>query len=190
METLNIEQERRNLSFIDVTFLEAFGKLNRNNILDYFYLSPFYDPLTNNQIIRTQGVSPDHLVQMTGLEFGLHSNPFEPELFVIEKRIRRSPFNVEVVEVYYYVDGTIYQSPILLDLLTLRYQRIVRHLNAAFNISVDDLQYSTNQGHKCFQTKTSFGNINENSNKVIIKSVPSFSTVLSDLEVYINKLQK
>jgi hypothetical protein len=41
-------------------YLQTFG-LRKENALDYFYLSPFFDVNSNNQLIRTQGVSIEHL---------------------------------------------------------------------------------------------------------------------------------
>jgi len=97
METLLKQQ---NISFVDVVYLKNFG-LSSVNILDYFALSPFYDPMSNNEAIRTQGVNISHLVNMVGLEFASEKSSYEPSFFIIKKQIRLSPKTAEILAVYY-----------------------------------------------------------------------------------------
>jgi len=90
-----------NIQFIDSLWLRAYG-LNRENVLDYFALSPFYDPKSNNEALRTQGAGPEHLQNMIGLEFVLEAScNHEPVLFVVKKQMRSSPRVAEVLDVYY-----------------------------------------------------------------------------------------
>ena len=90
----------QNLLFIDTIFLQNFG-LSRENVLDYFALSPFWDPMSNNQAIRTQGASLMNLLNMKGLEFVVEPNLNEPKIFIIKKQKRLSYHNVEVIDIYY-----------------------------------------------------------------------------------------
>ncbi|KAJ1379102.1 mediator complex, subunit Med6 [Ochromonadaceae sp. CCMP2298] len=109
-----------NTQYIDITWLTSFG-LSSDNILDYFYTSPFYDHLTNNEIIRTQGVSPSHLLEMTGMEYVFDPESSKlPHLFVIRKQHRRSRNNTEIKDIYYCLDGILYQAPTFFDLLKTR----------------------------------------------------------------------
>ncbi len=93
-------ESQQNLLFIDTIFLQNFG-LSRDNVLDYFALSPFWDSLSNNQAIRTQGASLQNLLNMQGLEFAIEPNKNEPKLFIIKKQKRSSHHNVELIEIYY-----------------------------------------------------------------------------------------
>jgi hypothetical protein len=74
--------------------------LTRENILAYFYTSDFYDPSSNNEIIRKQGVTLDKLSSMVGFEYSLDQEyTKEPHLFVINKMYRKSPREAELCEV-------------------------------------------------------------------------------------------
>ena len=121
-----------NTQFIDITWLTTFG-LSTENVLDYFYTSPFYEPSSNNEIIRTQGVSTAHLQQLTGLEYNVDiSSSKEPHLYVIRKQLRRSKTNTETIDVFYCLDGIIYQCPVLLDVLNSRIAKAAHHLRNSF----------------------------------------------------------
>jgi hypothetical protein len=85
--------------FSDTNWLHVYG-LSRKSVLDYFYISKFYDASSNNEIIRNERI-PNYanLLNMTGLEFELDTaNMDEPHLFVIKKQIRKSPETVELME--------------------------------------------------------------------------------------------
>jgi mediator of RNA polymerase II transcription subunit 6 len=97
--------------------LQSFG-LNKHNVLDYFYCSPFYDKNSNNEVIKMQHLDYNLLAGMTGLEYVLESD-FE-NLFVISKRKRFSPNNWEVVSYYYILNNTIYQCPDIRSVLDAR----------------------------------------------------------------------
>lgn len=132
--------------FIDITWLKTFG-LFSVNALEYFYTSPFYDINSNNQIVRTQGVSVSHLITMTGLEYNLdESLSKEPHLFVIKKVNRISPKSTELLKIFYIIDGIIYQSPFFLDVLRNRISKISHHLNEVFNELKEIITYSSVDG--------------------------------------------
>ena len=44
-----INKSKVNLSFLDPVFLSNYGPLSSLNILEYFYLSPFYDSASCNE---------------------------------------------------------------------------------------------------------------------------------------------
>ncbi len=121
-----------NTQYIDITWLTTFG-LSTDNVLDYFYTSPFYESSSNNEIIRTQGVSSAHLQQLTGLEYNVDiASSKEPHLYVIRKQLRRSKTNTETLDVFYCLDGIIYQCPVLLDVLNSRIAKAAHHLRNSF----------------------------------------------------------
>jgi len=121
-----------NTQYIDITWLTTFG-LSTENVLDYFYTSPFYDSKSNNEIIRTQGVSTTHLQQLVGLEYCVDiTSCKEPHLYVIRKQLRRSKGNTETLDIFYCLDGIIYQSPVLLDVLNSRIAKAAHHLRNSF----------------------------------------------------------
>mmetsp|Transcript_2460 Transcript_2460/g.4478 ORF Transcript_2460/g.4478 Transcript_2460/m.4478 type:complete len:219 (+) Transcript_2460:88-744(+) len=131
-----------NRSFIDPVFLQQFA-LTRENALEYFSRSPFYDPVSNNETLRMQGTSMSHLQGMTGVEFALDERAGKDgRLFLIRKQRRSGPSSVQVLSMYYILDGTVYQSPDLLHLLMTKYNKISSGLSAAFSIAAGCTDYS------------------------------------------------
>lgn len=119
-------------TYCDITWLATFG-LSSANVLDYFYTSPFYDQDCNNEIVRTQGVSLTHLLEMEGIEYVIdEKNSKEPNLFIIQHNIRKSPRAAEVIGVYYCLDGTLYQGPFLLDVVRTRIAKLSYYLSKSF----------------------------------------------------------
>ena len=136
--------------YIDIFWLKTFGVF-RGNVLEYFYESPFFDPSSNNQLIRTQGVAPEHMVSMTGMEYVLDElNMCEPHLYVIKKQRRESPRKAELLEVYYVIDGIIYQSPDLLQLCRSRISKAAFYLGSSFSELQGTTSYTSKQGRKCW----------------------------------------
>ena len=122
-----------NTQYIDITWLTTFG-LNSLNALDYFYSSPFYDPHCNNEIIRSQGLASTHLQALTGVEYALDlQSSKEPHLYVIKKQIRRSRNIAETLEVFYCLDGIIYQCPVFLEVIQSRLAKASLALKKSFN---------------------------------------------------------
>lgn len=123
-----------NTQYIDITWLATFG-LRHDNVLEYFYTSPFYDPICNNEAVRTQGLSSDHLQGLTGLEYvvDLQSSK-EPHLYVIRKQFRRSKQSAETLEIFYCLDGIVYQCPLLLEVLQSRILKTSAALKQSYSI--------------------------------------------------------
>lgn len=181
--------DKRNISFMDPMCLQDLQArnipLSRENILEYFSMSPFYDSQSNNEAIRAQGVSAIHLKGMKGLEFEVEPTQDEPKLFVIKKQKRSSPTSADILEVYYVLDGTIYQSPSLLDILNVRYSDICHYLHQAFQVALDDLQY-TPRGRTCLQ-HTSVQEKQKLVTQRQIPEMPSFTAIIDDIEAMIPK---
>lgn len=112
--------------------------------MEYFSRSPFYDPLSNNETLRMQGTNMTHLQGMTGVEFALDERVVCPQgrLFLIKRQRRSSPSSVHVLNVYYILDGTVYQSPDLLHLLMTKYNKITSGLAEALSLTLECVDYS------------------------------------------------
>jgi hypothetical protein len=133
-----MESSGSDLSWKDNLWLHAFG-LSKENILEYFYTSPFFDLSSNNQAIRTQGVGVSFLTGMTGVQYVVdETNSHEPSLFVIKKIWRQDPRVVTLLGVYYCLDGVLYESPNLIDLLRSRQAKSSNHLLKAFDCLCED----------------------------------------------------
>lgn len=107
----------------------AFGALTTTSVMEYFAQSPFYDPTSNNAVLRMQtqfsmdpgsGVNEaEELKRFVGVEFAVtHSDP--PSLFVIEKRDRLGPSETRAIACYYVLNNSIYQAPDLYSVLSNR----------------------------------------------------------------------
>ncbi|PIK36881.1 hypothetical protein BSL78_26283 [Apostichopus japonicus] len=97
--------------------------LNQGNVMDYFSerSNPFYDRSCNNEVVKMQRRSPEHLKSMTGVEYELiHAQ--QPILFVIRKQRRHSPEQVTPLTFYYIIAGVIYQAPDLASIINSRLQ--------------------------------------------------------------------
>lgn len=133
--------------FIDVHWLQHF-ELRRENVMHYFYTSPFFDSTSNNAITQTQGIDLEHLKSMRGLEFMLDDSiREEPFLFVIRKQMRSSPSHTDLLEAFYILDGTIYQTPGYLQLVRSRFLKMSLAINNAFSSLTENLEYTPQRGH-------------------------------------------
>lgn len=133
--------------FVNKDWLHLYG-LNRKNVLNYFYTSQFYDSSSNNEAIRNDRI-PNYasLLQKTGLEFELdNANIDEPHLYVIKKQIRRSPETVELLDCFYILDGSIYQSPELLELIRSKLWKTCSFLTESFRNVLTATEYTANGG--------------------------------------------
>ena len=195
--------------YIDIQWLKTYG-LGKNNVLDYFYTSPFFDLTSNNELIRTQAVHPDHLVNLTGLEYALDPDiPDQPNLFVIRKQYRESPRKEQILYLYYCVDGIIYQCPELLQLVRSRINKTSHYLARSFELLQSSTSYSSRYGRTCWSDKqeqeitdvtspdvtaeatmkdvATIENVVDSDDKngnvppIIIPEFPSFNRVLEDL---------
>jgi mediator of RNA polymerase II transcription subunit 6 len=148
-------------------WLKFYG-LARINVLDYFYTSPFFDITSNNQLIRTQGVRPEHLLNMTGIEYMLDElNISEPNLFVIKMQLRKSPREAVLLDIFYCLDGIIYQAPDMLDLVRSRILKTSHYLRNSFELLHGTAEYTSENGHLCWSNIVNTNdtvNISHNSN--------------------------
>lgn len=124
------------IQYVDVQWINMNG-LVKSNVLDYFYTSPFFDQDSCNQILRRQNLSSSSkvLIDEIGLQYEVdNANSHEPSLYVIRKIHRSSPKSTQLLGIYYCLDGVIYQAPVLLELLRVRYSKAAYHLDKAFDL--------------------------------------------------------
>jgi hypothetical protein len=148
MQSLEAEEEEKrnklaNRCFQDIPFIQRFPLVHPSAVLQYFSISPFFDISSNNQILVTQGLEQSivNLQQMRGVEFVVDEKLSQPpNLFVILKQYRSSPRLVESLEVYYCLNGSIFQCPDLLDVIRTRFGKIVLSLRKAHDCLFEDQQ--------------------------------------------------
>lgn len=125
-----VPQDLTSVQWRSVEWVMAFGALTPQTVLDYFAQSPFYDPTSNNAVLRMQtqysfaagaafANESEELRRFVGIEFAVtYSEP--PDLFIIEKRDRKSPHEAHPVAAYYVLHNSIYQAPDLYSVLSNR----------------------------------------------------------------------
>ncbi|XP_043929671.1 mediator of RNA polymerase II transcription subunit 6-like [Protopterus annectens] len=103
--------------------------LNSANVLDYFSerSNPFYDRTCNNEVVKMQRLTLDHLNQMVGVEYILlHTQ--DPILYIIRKQQRQSPTQVVPLADYYIIAGVVYQAPDLGSVINSRVVSLIHYL--------------------------------------------------------------
>lgn len=122
--------------------------LTKENVLDYFSQrsNRFYDITCNNETIKMQNRSLQHLQDMKGVEYVLYHHQ-EPILFVIRKQKRLSPRQVQTIADYYVVAGTVYQAPDLGSIINSRLMTTLHHLDNAFKETHANARYHPAKGY-------------------------------------------
>ncbi|KAF9410500.1 Mediator of RNA polymerase II transcription subunit 6 [Podila epigama] len=134
-------------------WLIGMGGLNPDNVLDYFALSPFWDPECNNAVLKMQtqfnnlGEMKQRLSEMTGIEFALVLDRY-PTLFIIQKQRRKSPQEVKPMAIYYVLHGNIFQCPDLQTLLSNRVLGSLHHVQSAFNEARNMSEFHPSTGYQ------------------------------------------
>uniref|UniRef100_A0A9L0SM51 Mediator of RNA polymerase II transcription subunit 6 n=1 Tax=Equus caballus TaxID=9796 RepID=A0A9L0SM51_HORSE len=93
MAAVDIRDNLLGISWVDSSWIPI---LNSGSVLDYFSerSNPFYDRTCNNEVVKMQRLTLEHLNQMVGVEYILlHAQ--EPILFIIRKQQRQSPTQVD-----------------------------------------------------------------------------------------------
>ncbi|KAL7306702.1 hypothetical protein TKK_0001374 [Trichogramma kaykai] len=144
--------------------------LNPGNIMDYFSerTNPFYDRTCNNETIKMQRLTNEHLQNLTGIEYTL-LHVQEPILYVIRKQHRHSPTQVTPINDYYIIAGVVYQAPDLGSVINSRLLTTVNHLQSAFEEASSFSRYNPNKGYFW-----DFGNKGSTTkNDSVVKEEPS-----------------
>jgi hypothetical protein len=130
---------------------------------------------------------------MVGTEYAVdEDNICEPHLYVIKKQRRESPRKTFLLEIFYVLDGIIFQSPDLLDLLRSRICKTSYYLKSSFEQIHSTLTFSPD-GCKCLQPAELVATA-EGSNAIKpierrrytqnIREFPSFDSVVNDLSAF------
>lgn len=118
--------------FEDSSFLRLCGQVTKDNALEYFSRSPFYEPSCNNEILRAKNLDTEALSLMKGIEFTLCESPYET-LYIVLKQRRFSQAVVRRLAVYYILNNRIYEAPAFHTILATRLSRCASHLEAAMS---------------------------------------------------------
>ncbi|XP_034783404.1 mediator of RNA polymerase II transcription subunit 6 isoform X2 [Acipenser ruthenus] len=122
--------------------------LNPGNVLDYFSerSNPFYDRTCNNEVVKMQRLTLEHLNQMVGVEYILlHAQ--EPILYIIRKQQRQSPNQVIPLSDYYIIAGVVYQAPDLGSVIGSRVLSAVHGVQSAFDEAMSYCRYHPSKGY-------------------------------------------
>lgn len=137
------EQELANRCYQDVAYLQYFPLHNDISVLNYFATSPFFQKTSNNQILISQRLEQtkaklDEFKE--GFEYFVDMNLSKPvRLFVILQQQRVAHRNrygqvtiqLQTMNVFYCLDGSIFQSPDFQQVLQVRYAKIALALKSA-----------------------------------------------------------
>ncbi|XP_069494966.1 mediator of RNA polymerase II transcription subunit 6 isoform X5 [Ambystoma mexicanum] len=133
------------ISWVDSSWIPI---LNNVTVLDYFSerSNPFYDRTCNNEVVKMQRLTLDHLTQMAGVEYILlHAQ--EPILFIIRKQQRQSPTQVIPLADYYIIAGVIYQAPDLGSVINSRVLSAVHGVQSSFDEAMSYCRYHPSKGY-------------------------------------------
>uniref|UniRef100_A0A3B5AKD2 Mediator of RNA polymerase II transcription subunit 6 n=1 Tax=Stegastes partitus TaxID=144197 RepID=A0A3B5AKD2_9TELE len=122
--------------------------LNPGNVLDYFSerSNPFYDRTCNNEVVKMQRLTLEHLNQMVGVEYILlHAQ--EPILYIIRKQQRQSTTQVIPLADYYIIAGVVYQAPDLGTVISSRALSAVHGIQSAFDEAMSYCRYHPSKGY-------------------------------------------
>ena len=139
------------LVFKDINCLNAIGGLHSpDQVLEYFYYSPFYDKTSDNEALRMQGnVGYEHLLGLKGTQYICNETIKNPgdlctRLYVIKKIRRNSARSFDVLDVYYCLDGEIYRVPDVYEVVKTRYQVTAHEIKKGFDTLIETFKNDTN----------------------------------------------
>ncbi|KAF7710756.1 hypothetical protein HF521_009628 [Silurus meridionalis] len=138
MAAVDLRDNLLGISWVDSSWVPM---LNSGNVLDYFSerSNPFYDRTCNNEVVKMQRLTLDHLKQMVGVEYILlHAQ--EPILYIIRKQQRQSPAQLVPIADYYIIAGVVYQAPDLGSVISSRVLSAVHGIQSAFDESISSAQ--------------------------------------------------
>ena len=184
------------LSFCVPVWIQNFG-LNATNILEYFYFSPFYDPESNNQVLRIQGADISFLKEMQGKQYIHVANEHEPALFIVKEMDRDVKGNARLREVYYCIEGTFYKAPDLYNLIRIRSKKIAYFLDKSFCSTLENHVYTAQHGPELFIPEGELDQALDipppgftGGAGGVEKELPSLHNVISDTEAIANYFKK
>ncbi|KAJ8289672.1 hypothetical protein GJAV_G00003980 [Gymnothorax javanicus] len=144
MASVDLRDNLLGISWVD----SGWPILNPSNVLDYFSerSNPFYDRTCNNEVVKMQRLTLEHLNQMVGVEYTLlHAQ--EPILYIIRKQQRQSPTQVIPLSDYYIIAGVVYQAPDLGSVIGSRVLSAVHGIQSAFDEAMSYCRYHSSKGY-------------------------------------------
>jgi len=136
-------------------WLNSFALTNKS-VLDYFAYSPYYQKNSLNDLwklrgldvytVQTNPIFSTFLKESSGFEYIVRPNPHEPQLFIIERRLRNMNNNIGTLSLYYCLHGTIFQIPNLQQLISSRIERSSIAITRAANHALAELYAPPGQG--------------------------------------------
>ncbi|CAL8283737.1 unnamed protein product [Lota lota] len=149
MAAVDMRDNLLGISWVDSGWVPI---LNPGNVLDYFSerSNPFYDRTCNNEVVKMQRLTLEHLNQMVGVEYILlHAQ--EPILYIIRKQQRQAPTQGGAVTVpladYYIIAGVVYQAPDLGSVIGSRVLSAVHGIQSAFDEAMSYCRYHPSKGY-------------------------------------------
>lgn len=144
MASVDLRDNLLGISWVD----SGWPILNPGNVLDYFSerSNPFYDRTCNNEVVKMQRLTLDHLKQMVGVEYTLHYAQ-EPILYIIRKQQRQSPNQVIPLSDYYIIAGVVYQAPDLGSVIGSRVLSAIHGIQSAFDEAMSYCRYHSSKGY-------------------------------------------
>ncbi|KAK4191357.1 putative mediator of RNA polymerase II transcription subunit 6 [Podospora australis] len=157
------------------------GGIHNNSVLYYFAQSPFYDKISNNEVVFQQGLNNPHMMQflatreqfegrlrtMSGLEFMVAQEPAETGpgagtgVWVINKQYRRKvqgePDEVNVLATYFIVGEYIHMAPSFADIMSARLATISSEISKTLPLATSVQSWSPSGG-RVYNNKTTTTN--------------------------------
>lgn len=157
------------ICFTDPYWL-AQNVLSRSNALEYFSSSPFYDKTCNNEVLKMQSkfreVTPDQLHKMVGIEYALGK---PSPVITIEKLYRHSSKNVDVLAIFYIVNGYIYQAPRVQKIYSSRLTNALFYIYNALDLYRERRTFDIRDGFKRKSQDDDFYSENDSELQYAIK---------------------
>ena len=150
--------------------------LAESTAVEYFSLSPFYQHTCTNESLRARGMRMDdaeELKRSVGVEYVVVAAQ-PPHLFAIAKRKRSSPTNASILAMYYILDGNVYQSPTLRDVIN---SRTVRPSRATWN------RCRRNCTERASGTKLTVEGLRKRQERALFHLREAFATLQEELDL-------
>uniref|UniRef100_A0A8C5JXM0 Mediator of RNA polymerase II transcription subunit 6 n=1 Tax=Jaculus jaculus TaxID=51337 RepID=A0A8C5JXM0_JACJA len=134
MATVDIRDNLLGISWVDSSWIPI---LNSGSVLDYFSerSNPFYDRTCNNEVVKMQRLTLEHLNQMVAIEY------------ILLHQQRQSPAQVIPLADYYIIAGVIYQAPDLGSVINSRVLTAVHGIQSAFEEAMSYCRYHPSKGY-------------------------------------------
>lgn len=134
--------EREDISFVNKGFFEL-QPLNKDNVLEYFSTSPFYDKSCNNEVLKMQTqfrlLDKDlNVSTMVGLFYEVMDTD---EPFVIKKAYNNGD-SIDALRFYYIIHGYIYCAPTNYSIYRYRVSNAMWILNSFINKMIEKKKFN------------------------------------------------